>query len=355
MAHMIETMAFHGATPWHKLGTVLDSKMPAQDALQLAGLDWTVDTRTAYGLCGGMFVPIANANAVHRVNADGSDRDCLGVVGDRYQPIQNTELAEWCDALSLASEGRAYAEALGSLDGGKRVWVLMRHNGDEGIKVPGDDSRMDKYLLCCSSHDGSLQLQMRLTAVRVVCQNTLSAALRDNDNVISIRHTSGAQARLDAAIRAVGKVDSYFEGFAKLADEMTRTRMTRDSFESIVAALTPVPADKPVPAVTQNKRDEMMRLLDTTPGAQPGTAWGAWMALTDYADHYSAVRGANGDATERRAQQQLTTAQTFKQTSLDLICAATKEGWGALQLQSIVDKTTDGRALLADILAATPR
>lgn len=371
MSHMIETMAYSGATPWHKLGTLISERITAMAALAVAGLDWTVDLRPAFAFLAGQGpLPIPGANAVVRVNADGSDRDTIGVVGDKYAPIQNTALAEWCDALSAASEGRAYVEALGSLDGGRRVWVLMKHNGDSGIQLAGDDSRIDKYLLCCSSHDGSLQMQMRLTGVRVVCQNTLSMALREGtrasdaagwtaDNVISIRHTSGAQARMDAAIKAVGQVDDYFQGFTALADKLTRTPMTRDSYASIVEALTPVKLDSngKVPTVTQNKRDTMMSLLDSTPGAQPGTAWGAYNALVDYADHHSAIRGAGDNVAERRAEQQLTTATTFKDTALDLICAATSECWGSLQLASIVDNTEarqhGNSALLADIVAAT--
>lgn len=358
MTANVETMAYLGKTPWHNLGTVLQSRMAAVDAMPLAGLDWTVKLEQAYAQIGNDFMPIPNTRVVVRVNADGSMRDPLATVGDRYQELQNQQMAEWCDALSRASEGRAYVETLGSLDGGRKVWFLLKHNGDSGIKLAGDDSSIDKYLLCCSSHDGTFQLEMRLTGVRIVCSNTLSAARLENgaSNVIKVRHTRTAEQRMDQAIKAIGSVDSYFDGFTKLADSMTRTKMTKDSFASIVKVLAPAKDETDVPTATTNRRDKMMELLENTPGAQPGTAWGAWMALTDYADHHSLTRGTGDDAgalAERRAVQSLTTAAVFKQNALDLIVEATKNVWGTLELNAIADKTRGNGFLLQDIIDAT--
>lgn len=363
MAHMVEQMMSYLETPWHKLGTIIQDKLTAMQSLNVAGLNWTVDLRPAYGLVGGLFQAIPNAQAVHRVNVDGQDVDTLAIVGNRYQHIQNTEIAEWCDALSAASDGRAYVETAGSLDGGRKVWFLMRHNSGN-IKLPGDDSEIAKYLLVCSSHDGSMNLRLQLTPVRVVCNNTLSMALSSADatarkgkgdrlsNVINIRHTAGAKPRMDDAIQAIGDVDSYFDGFTKLADALTRTPLSRPQWEQMVKLLLPTKDEDKVPTKTKNQRDALSGLLDTTPGAQPGTAWGALQAVADYADHHAPTRGGSSEV-ERRADRQLGAVVELKQNALDLIVAATKEQWGSLQLAAIVDKTAGNSDLLADIISAT--
>lgn len=344
MAHMIDTMAYKGLTPWHQLGNVIPEEVKtAAEAMHHAGMDWTVALRAAYAMCAGKYTEIPGVFAVTRVNAAGEDMDVIDTVGARYVPIQNAELADWCDTLSLASEGRASVETLGSLDGGRRVWVLMKHNGDGGIQLTNDSSKMEKYLLCCSSHDGTLQLSMRLSAVRVVCHNTLTAALGDNSNVINIRHTKTSKDRLAQAIKAIGSIDSYFDGFTRLAEGLTRTKFDKARYWEIVKALTPVKSEDAPPPQTIERRTVMMDLLENTPGAQPTTAWGAWQALTDYADHYAGTRGVDKSddlaVAERRAVQSLSTMAEFKQNALDMILAASGDDFGKLALQTVVRNT----------------
>ena len=43
MAHMVETMAYSGETPWHGLGKPVPADLSPIQMLEAAGLDWTVD------------------------------------------------------------------------------------------------------------------------------------------------------------------------------------------------------------------------------------------------------------------------------------------------------------------------
>jgi phage/plasmid-like protein (TIGR03299 family) len=96
---------------------------------------------------------------------------------DRYQVVQNEQIVdffrEFCNA------GHATVESMGSLKDGAVVWCLARLGGQASIVLNGLDE-LRGYMLLATSHDGSLTTTGRPTQVRVVCWNTLSAALELN-------------------------------------------------------------------------------------------------------------------------------------------------------------------------------
>jgi hypothetical protein len=44
MAHLVETMAFVGQTPWHGLGNQLTPNQPLEVWAQQAGMDWRIES-----------------------------------------------------------------------------------------------------------------------------------------------------------------------------------------------------------------------------------------------------------------------------------------------------------------------
>ena len=42
MAHLVETMAYVGSTPWHGLGNQLTENQPLDVWAKEAGMDWTI-------------------------------------------------------------------------------------------------------------------------------------------------------------------------------------------------------------------------------------------------------------------------------------------------------------------------
>ncbi|MCS3459590.1 hypothetical protein M2367_001732 [Aeromonas sp. BIGb0445] len=43
MAHLIDTMAYVGQTPWHGLGNLLPAQQSLDTWLHAAGMDWTIE------------------------------------------------------------------------------------------------------------------------------------------------------------------------------------------------------------------------------------------------------------------------------------------------------------------------
>ena len=175
MAAEVETMFSVRERPWHGLGTIVEEAPDSETALKLAGLDWMVEQRQLYTEF-GKNVP------GYKVNIRDKDEQILGIVTDRYKVVQNTEAFAFTD--NLLGEGVKY-ETAGSLQGGKRVWILARLPRE--YIMSGE--RITPYLVFSNTHDGSGAVKVAITPVRVVCNNTLNLALSTANRCFSMVHT----------------------------------------------------------------------------------------------------------------------------------------------------------------------
>ena len=114
MAANVESMFYVRETPWHGLGVRVNEAPASKEALTAAGLDWNVIQEPIY-------TETEELINGYKANVRDSDRRVLGVVTDRYKVIQNTEAFAFTD--SLLGEGVRY-ETAGSLQGGRKVWLL---------------------------------------------------------------------------------------------------------------------------------------------------------------------------------------------------------------------------------------
>ena len=100
----------------------------------------------------------------------------LGVVGSKYEPVQNEASCTLLDA--LIDESGAVYETAGALQGGRETFVTMKlptsmtFDGQDGSK-----DRTDWYLAALNSHDGSSAFRFLVTPIRIVCANTQNAAI----------------------------------------------------------------------------------------------------------------------------------------------------------------------------------
>lgn len=148
----------------------------ARELLEAAGLSWSVELVPAFAE--GRAIP--RARAVVRSDR----REPIAVVGLRYAPVQNADAFAFLDG--LVGAGRAVYETAGMSGGGRRVWVQARLPGD--VWVTREDN-VGKYLTLVNSHDGGGSLRAFFTPRRIVCSNTLRAALREGARAgVSIRH-----------------------------------------------------------------------------------------------------------------------------------------------------------------------
>jgi phage/plasmid-like protein (TIGR03299 family) len=325
MAHLVENMMYVGKPPWHGLGKELPMELTAIEALPHAGLDWSVKLQPVYTANGvilpdalfpsSSFSPVDGYSAVVR-ELDGF---ALGIVGKKYLPIQNRDVAALADA--IAGEGQGLCHTAGSLDHGRRIWFLLKLPGE--LKVGNDKSPIEKHLLLTTTHDGSGTYRVLFTPIRVVCANTLNIALQVNDG-LSIRHTSGAQAQVEAAKVAMKGVIDFYQRFESLSQAFASTPYTDKQMKELAEELYPIPKqtqneteDKKEagekikvhaihPIILKN-REKLTELFTDGVGHEAirGTAWAALNAVVEYVDHWRTSRASDGNTQDENRVKSL--------------------------------------------------
>lgn len=297
----VQTMfSGRGVTPWHKLGTIVEGTPTSEEAIKLAGLDWTVEKHPIFARIPrepGTMVEGAGTGKMKRVDSlfatvRSDNEHPLGVVGARYVPIQNREVFGVLD--SLVSEGAAQYETAGALDNGETVWMLLVA---EALKVAGDEIR--PYFLARTTHDGSGLLDLRNVSTRVVCANTLAAAMGEKvSRRLTIRHTSGAKQQMSEAAKALGLVRETQTAFVAEADQLLAQPYSRANFEKLVATIMP-PPDVSDPNFTDRQGKSWQQRFEQIMQAYKApdlenvrdTAWGALNAVADFEQHMQRTKG----------------------------------------------------------------
>lgn len=295
----------HNKPAWHRLGVVVDGSLPAREAFRLAKADFTVATRPVFD---ADKQPITGYQAITRLDTGTT----LSVMAASYTPIQNEALIRIAEALHEDTS----MDAVCVLADGKRVTFTARIRGAEGDVVPGDP--VHQYLIGCTSHDGSIPFQLLFSPIRVVCQNTLSAAMglanrpQQKANSIRIRHTKNA----DALIRRLPElVDikrcQFLGGLAELK-QMATTPCSESQFRKYISEVFVDQLNGTVNDVRGDHRTARPKILEDLPAwpsllkkfdgeaigadlpASQGTAWAAYQAVTEYLSHETG-RSTNPD------------------------------------------------------------
>lgn len=205
MSANVETMFYVGEKPWHGLGREIKKCLTSEDAIKIAGLDWEVIPKPIYDEQGRELKG-------YKVNQRSSDGKNLGIVTNRYKIVQNKEAFAFTDA--LLGQGVTY-ETAGSLESGKRVWMLARL--EDRLMA---EEKMENYLVFTNSHDGTGAVRVACTSVRVVCNNTLNLALNTAKRHWSCAHKGDIQSKLDEARFTLQSADRYMEALEEEFGEL---------------------------------------------------------------------------------------------------------------------------------------
>lgn len=222
---------------WHNLGQVVKDYPTSEEAIKFAGLDYEVEKSPLFTKGAGI---IENTNGIEMIDSElevsnyfanirTDNNTILGVVGKDYHIVQNREAFSFFDAIVGGEQGILY-ETAGALGNGERIFITAKL--PDYIRVGNGDDIMEKYIFLTTSHDGSGSITAAFTPVRIVCQNTLNASLKNMSNVVRIRHTAGAKQRLEDAHKVMGlanklstELESTFNHWAKITvgdDEMKK-------------------------------------------------------------------------------------------------------------------------------------
>lgn len=310
MVANINSIAWTGEAPWHGLGTQVESHFDSETAIREGGLDWEVD-------CHGLYSRIEVADA--EGNISEKEIECpnnyavvrmdtletLGVVGNRFKPVQNADCFKFFDA--VCADGQARYEVVGALGKGEKIFALAKIIGD--YRIAGTDDIIDPYMLLVNGHDGTQALEAFLTEVRAVCQNTIQMALRANKKrkaahtakSISLRHTGTIMDRVDAARIALGLAVEKTQEFVDLASLMAGKQLSSKELQGFFETVYPDNETSDKNTRAKGVRSDLEALFiqgegNAMPGIR-GSVWAAVNAVTQYADHHATVR-----STERNSR-----------------------------------------------------
>lgn len=280
MAANVESMFYTRTAPWHGLGVRVENAPNSKDALWMAGLDWTVEQQEVYTE-DEILIP------GYRANVRDSDQSVLGIVSDRYQVIQNEEAFAFTD--DLLGEGVTY-ETAGSLQGGRRIWILARL--PEKYIIAGDV--VDPYFVIMNSHDGSCSIKAAMTPVRVVCQNTLNLALSTAKRTWTTKHTTNIMERMEDAKETLGFANRYMAELGKEIDRLNRVKLTDVKVMEYMQEFFPVTVDMSTAQRKNNMKllnDMKSRYFDAPDLQQVGKNGYRFInAVSDFATHADPIR-----------------------------------------------------------------
>lgn len=213
-------------------------------------------------------------------NVRTSDKKVLGIVGKDYQIVQNTEAFAFTDKL-LGNQGVHYDTA-GSLQEGKRVWMLARMNSCKLL-----DDEVVPYLLFSNGHDGRHAVRVAITPVRVVCQNTLNLALVKAERSWATIHMGKLDKKLDEAARTLGLANYYINELNGAAERLYDIKVNDARLHQLIEQVLPLPKNGRGYRKVYERRAELLTRYNSAPDLEcfRGTGWGFVGAVSDLVGH----------------------------------------------------------------------
>ena len=284
MAHMVETMAYAGELPWHGLGVKVIDDLTPEQMMQKAGVDWTVEKQNLITSGGST---VKNKQALVR----SSDGSVLDVVGKGWNPVQNADAFNFFEEYVRAGDMQMHTA--GSLNDGKMVWALAKTN--ESFEL-FDGDVTENYFLFSNPHEFGKAIDIRMTPIRVVCNNTLTLSLNQDSNaMLKVNHRK----EFDVAEvkEQIGIAKEKMEQYKSMAEFLGSKRYTSENIVQYFNEVFGSPAKEKVDGVTpfsSINANNAMEYLDTQPGAKfaQGSFWNAFNTVTYMTDH---IQGRSND------------------------------------------------------------
>ena len=283
MAHELEMvngqaqMAYVGDVPWHGLGTKVNPDLTPDQFQKVAGLDWTVVKQPLMTPNG---VKVPNKEALVR----SSDNSVLDVVGTGWNPVQNSEAFEFFHDYVMAGDMEMHTA--GSLKDGQMVWALAKTK--ESFELFNGDVT-DNYFLFTNPHQFGKSINIRMTPIRVVCNNTLTLSLsQESDKMVTVNHRKAFDP--DMVKEQMGIAREKMEQYKSMAEFLGNKRYTADNviqyFNEVFGAPAKEKVDNVIPFTSRNAKLAYEN-LDVQPGANfaQGTWWTAFNSVTNMTDH----------------------------------------------------------------------
>ena len=264
----------NGEQAWHRQGVVTDNTLSARAAFETAEALYRVEKRelqlpTVDFERGYVYKPSGTFGVVRT-----DTQTLLGVVTKQYEIVQNDSLLRMAEFIREEAD----MDCVVVLAGGAKVAFTASLKGAAQDIVPGDTVK--RRLVGYLGHDGKTGCGAKFTDIRVVCQNTLAAALGDSGAHSSIRHKGGANANFDALIRSIDTARQSFDRQCDLMREFSRATCGPTDFNAFIDDVYNVEEGD---TKFDKKRQKLERLFLYGRGQDmaPRSLWSAVNAVTE--------------------------------------------------------------------------
>lgn len=281
---------------WHNLGVVIDSYPTSAEAIQFAGLNFEVQKQPLFTVrynADGQAMDHEKNVSTHFATMRMDTHEILGIVGNKYQVVQNAEAFTFFDAIVGGGDGIFY-ETAGALGNGEKIFITAKL--PDYIKV-GSKDVIEKYIFLTTSHDGSGAITAAFTPIRIVCNNTLNAALKNMSNCVTIRHTLNASQQLTQAHKVMQIATYQADKLTQVFNKWANTRVTDAEVKKLIGlAMSPTP-EAFTAIASNNTAFEFSRQFEEVTGqifeyaataesqqlnTTKGTLFGVYNAITGY-------------------------------------------------------------------------
>lgn len=212
---------------WHNLGQIVQDYPTSAEALKFAGLDFTVEKApNIHRLPEGNEIVSENSFFTYRTDNNAVLGDKLGA---DYKVVQNVDAFNFFDEI-VGGDGILY-ETAGALGSGERIFITAKL--PDYIRV-GKDDLIEQYLFLTTSHDGFGSITAAFTPIRIVCNNTLNAALKSCSNSVKIRHTANAQDRLKQAHKVLGLSNKLSQQMEDIFNRWAKVRISDEDVKKLI-------------------------------------------------------------------------------------------------------------------------
>jgi len=318
MAHNLDqsnnryNIAFLGSRNdvWHRHGQEMQPGQSIEAWAKEAGLNWeAIKVPALASLDTSAFSHIPEGKRMVDTGMYFNARSDTGAVissalSDRHVNVQPIDVLNWFDRY-VSVDDRFQLDVAGSLRGGAIIWATATFNG--AVTVAGD--KHVARLLMTTTFDASGATTNKATMTRVICNNTLDAALTDTRATIRTRHnTKFNPARVTQELAQLAK---GFGAYKAVGDALAQNEMAREELSVFFKNCLDIPLDhKPEDISTRktNQFREVVAAYKTTvgEGAPAGSAWAALNAITRYVDH---DRSTRSDTALNQHEARFTSAQ----------------------------------------------
>lgn len=264
---------------WHNQGIVTEGTLPARDAFKTANALFGVEKRELqYPVFKDPnIVGVEPAGVYGVVRTD--TQDLLGIVSKAYEVVQNDSLLRMAEFIREEAD----MDSVVVLKNGARLAFTATLRGATKEVVPGD--KVFRRLVGYLGHDGKTGCGAIFTNVRVVCANTLAAAL-SSDNKTSIIHKTGANTNFDKLITSIDTARQTFGQEIQSMKELAQTECSIDNFRYFLEKVYEKDLKDSKSIDDLKKTQQIIRSYNwgfgtDIPGVS-GTLWGALNAVTEF-------------------------------------------------------------------------